>query len=76
MRMKDEPTVDDQRIFICEKLLGMKAARFDESVPSDKQNTLYALYYSGKFHHVENLPPLTIDWLWECAKALPKRQGD
>ncbi len=45
----------DQQIAIAEAL-GIEITRFDEVVPSFKQDIPFVLFYGGKLHHTENLP--------------------
>jgi hypothetical protein len=63
-------SIDDQRIFVCEKLLGWKYE--DSSITAfGVEQPLKAWHFNGVKQSL-GIPPLTLDWLWECAKALPK----
>lgn len=53
-------TTDEQRIFVCEKLFGIKTPKPDQIAEG----------YSFQ-DWVDDLPPLTLDWLHECEKRLP-----
>lgn len=68
------PSTDEMRISVCEKLLGF--------VRSDVTHGSfwywpkgYITFASRPYAELHELPPLTLDWLWECVQYL-RKSGD
>jgi len=60
-------TVQEQLILVCEKLLGWK--HFNRYLGSDKVETGIWKGFD-EYGKLSELPPLTLDLMWECEKRL------
>lgn len=59
-------TIDEQRIFVVEKLLGWT----HESAGKDSFNVPYPQFWRKEHETFTSLPPLTLDWLHVCEMQL------